>query len=221
MVTPLAMIFPPEGLARLFTETCPFCIRVVYLSLHRDTSRYFLSARSQSSGWVPRTGRCLAFNPGSLQLRVALGTRDVSVLDSGWNEANRLQVCLPVLRVRWLERKSRARTGVGAAVELLSSLHCPAVGRLLLQRFVCFWGRDLVTACQFELSHLLAGFPHLVACRASSPASNQPWRVPRMRARRPDATRPSLRHSGMCSRQGHAEGKVNMICFMLPTLRLK
>lgn len=132
-----------------------------------------------------------------------------------------IQFCLPVVRVRWLERKSRTRTGVGAAVELRSSLHCSAVGRLVLQRFVCFWGRDPVTAFQFELSHLLARFPHLVACRASSPASNHPRRVHGMRVRRPDATRPSSRRSGMCARQGHAVGVVNVICFMLPTLRVK
>lgn len=130
-----------------------------------------------------------------------------------------LQFCLPVSRVRWLERKSRTRTGVGAGVQLLSSLQAfcsRAPWHLILQRFVCFSGRDLVTACQFELSHLLASLPHLVSCRASSPASNQPWRVPRMRARRPDDTRPSSRRSGMCARQGHAVGVVNVICFILP-----
>lgn len=118
MVTPPVMIFPAEGQARLFTETCPFCIQEVYLPLRRDSSQYFLSARSQSSGRVPRTGRCLA----SIASRVPSAISLFWAADGTGPIGASIQFCLPVLRVRWLERKSRVRPGVGTAVELLSSL---------------------------------------------------------------------------------------------------
>lgn len=92
----------------LFKQFAPFLHTVVYLPLGRDTSILFVSQVSEQRGRVPRTGRCLAFNTGLLQLSRSIGAASLFYAADGMRREE------PGLSLScaWTGSKSRARPGV-------------------------------------------------------------------------------------------------------------